>query len=450
LSRKKTKSTKHGGTLTDKAGKQLPLAMQYDYTNFYFGSGDDAFAMLEPFDEWYKDSKPAGYYLYGLPMQAAPSTRVDVRNTKTGEVHSDLLNFASYNYLGLSYRPEVKEAVAEAAQLYGNGASGSPVLSGSLEIHHELADRLAAFKGKEAVLLFPTGYSVNVGVVAGLMRSGDLIVADQYAHASLVDGMILSKATSRFFRHNKVDDLERKLKRYDGKKLVLIEGVYSMDGDVAIVPDIVEVCKRYDARILIDEAHSTFIYGENGRGVAEHFGYEDEIDIHVGTFSKSLGGQGGFVAGSQKLINYLRGFSRSRFFSCGLSPVVSAGILKALDLFEAEPELRSKLWENVDFMQNKLREAGVSVGDSECQVIPIMVQDDARIFEMGEALMYEGVYLNPVKYPAVPKHKSRFRMSISADHSREELEEGVRTITRVLQRYDICPTTRDTITSTTV
>lgn len=450
MSRKKTKSTKHGGTLTDKTDKQLPLAMQYDYTNFYFGSGDDAFAMLEPFDEWYKDSKPAGYYLYGMPMQAAPSTRVAVRNTKTGEVHSDLLNFASYNYLGLSYRPEVKEAVAEAARLYGNGASGSPVLSGSLEIHHELADRLAAFKGKEAVLLFPTGYSVNVGVVAGLMRSGDLIVADQYAHASLVDGMILSKATSRFFRHNKVDDLERKLKRYDGKKLVLIEGVYSMDGDVAIVPDIVEVCKRYDARILIDEAHSTFIYGENGRGVAEHFGYEDEIDIHVGTFSKSLGGQGGFVAGSQKLINYLRGFSRSRFFSCGLSPVVSAGILKALDLFEAEPELRSRLWENVDFMQNKLREAGVSVGDSECQVIPIMIQDDARIFEMGEALMYEGVYLNPVKYPAVPKHKSRFRMSISADHSREELEEGVNTITRVLQRYGICPTTRDTITSTTV
>jgi 8-amino-7-oxononanoate synthase len=449
LSREKSESTKHDGMFADKAGKQLPLAMQYDYTNFYFGAGDDAFAMLDPFDEWYKDSKPAGYYLYGMPMQGAPATRVDVRDTKTDKVHSNLLNFASYNYLGLSYRPEVKEAIIEAAQRYGNGASGSPVLSGSLEVHHELADRLAAFKGKEAVLLFPTGYSVNVGVVAGLMRSGDLIVADQYAHASLVDGMILSKATSRFFRHNKVDDLERKLKRYDGKKLVLIEGVYSMDGDVAMVPDIVEVCQRYDARILIDEAHSTFIYGENGRGVAEHFGYEDEIDIHVGTFSKSLGGQGGFVAGSQKLINYLRGFSRSRFFSCGLSPVVSAGILKALDLFEAEPELRTKLWENVDFMQNKLREAGVSVGDSECQVIPIMVQDDARIFEIGEALLYEGVYLNPVKYPAVPKHKSRFRMSVSAAHSREELEEGVNTITRVLQRYDICPKTKDIITSTT-
>ncbi len=438
-----------GGMFSDKSGNQLPLAMQYDYTNFYFGAGDDAFAMLEPFDEWWKDSKPSGYYLYGLPMQGAPTTRVDIRNTKTNEIHTDLLNFASYNYLGLSYRPEVKEAVIEAVGRYGNGASGSPILSGSLEIHHELSDRLAEFKGKEAVLLFPTGYSVNVGVIAGLMRSGDLIVADQYAHASLVDGMILSKANSRFFRHNKVDDLERKLKRYEGKKLVLIEGVYSMDGDVAVVPDIVEVCQRYGARILIDEAHSTFIYGKNGRGVAEHFGYDDEIDMHVGTFSKSLGGQGGFVAGSQKLINYLRGFSRSRTFSCGLSPVVAAGILKALEIFLDEPELRTKLWHNVDYMQKRLRDAGVSVGDSESQVIPLMVRDDARIFEIGEALMGEGIYLNPIKYPAVPKHRSRFRMSISAAHSREELEEGARIITSVLQRYGICPETEGTITSTT-
>ena len=449
MGEEKAKKSGQGGMFNDRSGKPLPLAMQYDYTNFYFGAGDDAFAMLDPFDEWWKDSKPSGYYLYGLPMQGAPTTRVDIRDTRTDEIHTDLLNFASYNYLGLSYRPEVKEAVIEAVNRYGNGASGSPILSGSLEVHHELADRLAEFKGKEAVLLFPTGYSVNVGVIAGLMRSGDLIVADQYAHASLVDGMILSKANSRFFRHNKVDDLERKLKRYEGKKLVLIEGVYSMDGDTAVVPDIVEVCQRYGARILIDEAHSTFIYGENGRGVAEHYGCDDEIDMHIGTFSKSLGGQGGFVAGSQKLINYLRGFSRSRTFSCGLSPVVTAGILKALEIFLEEPELRTKLWDNVHFMQKRLRDAGVSVGDSESQVIPLMVRDDARIFEIGEALMREGIYLNPVKYPAVPKHRSRFRMSISAAHSHEELDEGARIITSVLTRYGICPTTEGTITSTT-
>ncbi len=423
--------------------------MQYDYTNFYFGSGDDAFAMLEPFSEWWAEVEPAGYYLYSLPMQGAPTSRIDLRNTKTGEIHRDLINFASYNYLGLSYRPEVKEAVIEATHKYGNGASGSPVLSGSMEIHYELGDRLAAFKGKEAALIFPTGYSANVGVIAGLMRSGDLIVADQYAHASVVDGMILSKANSRFFRHNKVEDLERKLKRFDGKKLVIVEGVYSMDGDIARLPEILEVSKQYGARVLIDEAHSTFIYGETGRGVAEHFGLDDEVDIHIGTFSKSLGGQGGFVVGSQALIDYLRGFSRSRLFSCGLSPVVAAGILKALDLFEAEPELRQRLWSNVEYMHRLLNQAGVPVGDSESQVVPILVRDDARALEIGEVLMHEGVYLNPIKYPAVPKHKSRFRMSISAAHSREDLEQGARIIARVLERYGICPQASDAITSTT-
>jgi 8-amino-7-oxononanoate synthase len=435
------------GMFADKAGKPLPLAMQYDYTNFYFGSGNDPFDMLGPFDEWWKDAEPAGYYLYGLPMQGEPGTRVDIRNTKTGKIHKNLLNFASYNYLGLSYRPEVKEAVVKAVEIYGNGASGSPILSGSMEVHVELSEQLARFKNKEAVLLFPTGYSVNVGVIAGLMRSGDLIVADQYAHASLVDGMILSKATSRFFRHNKVEDLERKLKKFTGKKLVLVEGVYSMDGDVAVLPDIVDVCKRYGARILIDEAHSTFIYGQNGRGVAEHFGLEDEIDLHVGTFSKSLGGQGGFLAGSQQLINYLRGFSRSRFFSCGLSPVVTAGILKALEIFEEEPQLREGLWSNVEYMQKLLREAGVPIGQSESQVIPILIQDDARIFEIGEELLRQGIYLNPVQYPAVPKHKSRFRMSISSTHSRQELSEGAKIISKVLERYGICPSKPDIITS---
>ena len=430
-------------------GGRVPSAMQYDYTNFYFGSGDDAFAMLEPFAEWWADSHPAGYYLYGLPMQGAPKTRVDIRDTKTGQIRHDLLNFASYNYLGLSYRPEVKEAVIEATHLYGNGASGSPVLSGSMEVHYQLAERLAAFKGKEAVLIFPTGYSANVGVIAGLMRPGDLIIADQYAHASVVDGMILSKANSRFFRHNKVEDLERKLKRFNGKKLVIVEGVYSMDGDIAVLPGILEVSKRHGARVLIDEAHSTFIYGETGRGVAEHFGLDDEVDIHIGTFSKSLGGQGGFVAGSQALIDYLRGFARSRFFSCGISPVVTAGILKALEIFEAEPELRQRLWANVEHMHRLLNKGGVPVGNSESQVIPILVNDDARVFEIGEALMHAGLYINPVQYPAVPKHKSRFRMSISAAHSREELEQGARIITRVLERYGICPQTSDTITSTT-
>lgn len=418
---------------------RIPAALEYDYTNFYFGAGDDAFALLEPFDDWYSQVRPEGYYLYELPLHTQPGTRVDVEDTKTGDLRRGLVNFASYNYLGLSYRDEVKAAIKEAADIYGGGSSGSPILSGTTHLHRQFKDEIAAFKGQEDALIFPTGYSANVGTIAGLMRSGDLIVADQFAHASIVDGMILSKAKSRFFRHNRADDLDRKLSGFDGKKLVIVEGVYSMDGDVPPLAEIIEVCRKHGARIMIDEAHSAFVFGETGKGVAEDQGLDDEIDIHLGTFSKSLGGQGGYIAGSTQLINYLRGFSRSRFFSCALSPVVVAGLRKALELASKEPELRTKLWDNVAYMQKLLGDAEIPMGDSMSHVIPIMVRDDARIFAMGEELFREGVFINPVKYPAVGKHKSRFRMSISAAHSREELEEGAAIIQRVLQRYDVCP-----------
>ena len=416
-----------------------PGAMDYDYTNFYFGAGDDAFALLQPFDDWWREARSSGYYLYELPIHSRPGTRIDVEDTKTGELRKGLVNFASYNYLGLSYRPEVIQAIKDAADHYGGGSSGSPILSGTTEIHQKLAQEVAAFKGKEAAMIFPSGYSANVGTIGGLMRSGDLIVADQYAHASVVDGMILSKAKSRFFRHNRVDDLERKIKGFNGKKLVIVEGVYSMDGDVPSLGDILEVCRRHGARLMIDEAHSAFVYGETGKGVVEDQGFDAEVDIHLGTFSKSLGGQGGYTAGTAQLINYLRGFSRSRFFSCALSPVVVAGVRKALELATNEPELRQKLWENVAYMQKLLADAQIPIGDSTSQVIPIMVRDDARIFQIGEEIFREGVFINPVQYPAVGKHKSRFRMSISAAHSKEELEEGAAVIIRVLRRHGICP-----------
>lgn len=424
---------------TESLEQTKPGALEYDYTNFYFGAGEDAFALLKPFDDWWKEVKPAGYYLYELPLHTAPGTRVDVKDTKTGDIRRGLVNFASYNYLGLSYRPEVKEAIKEAADIYGGGSSGSPILSGTTDLHRRFSEEVADFKGKEAALIFPTGYSANVGTIAGLMRSGDLIVADQYAHASIVDGMILSKAKSRFFRHNRPDDLDRKLDGFEGKKLVIIEGVYSMDGDLPPLGEIVEVCRKHGARLMIDEAHSAFLFGESGKGVVEHLGFDDEVDIHLGTFSKSLGGQGGYIAGSEALINYLRGFSRSRFFSCALSPVVVAGLRKALELARNEPELRDRLWENVAYMRRLLADAEVPTGDSSSQVIPIMVRDDARIFAMGEEIFREGVFINPVKYPAVGKHKSRFRMSVSAAHSKEELEEGAEKIVKILRRYEICP-----------
>src|SRR5512135_3402338 len=293
--------------VAQKTAEEKPEFSEYDYSNFYYGAGEDPINLLRPYADWYREARPNGYYLYQEALGSAPTTHVRVRNGKTGR-WMDLLNMASYNYLGISYRPEVKKAAAEAVEKYGLGASGSPILSGTFDIHEEFAAELARFKDKEACIIFPTGYSANVGFICALMLSGDTI----------------------FFRHNNALDLERKISKEKGKKLVVVEGVYSMDGDMCALPEVLEVAKRHGARMLIDEAHSTFLFGPNGRGVAEHFGLDKEVDFHLGTFSKSLGGQGGFVAGSRELIDYVVAFGRSRFFSCNLSPVLTAGLLAAL------------------------------------------------------------------------------------------------------------------------
>lgn len=416
-------------------GKSSTFA-EYDYSNFYYGAGDDPLNLLGPFNEWYREALPNGYYLYSEPLQTAPESRVRVRNRKTGRIQ-DLINLASYNYLGISYRPEVKQAAIDATNLYGLGASGSPMLSGTLQVHLDLAREMAEFKDKEAAILFPTGYSANVGFIAALMRSGDYIILDQYSHASIVDGAILAKSNTLWFRHNNPLDLERKLQKAKGKKLVVVEGVYSMDGDVCVLPEIVEVAKRHGARILIDEAHSTFLFGPNGRGVAEHFGLDNEIDFHLGTFSKSLGGQGGFVCGSRDLIDYVNAFGRSRFFSCNLAPPVAAGLLAGLRIAQAEPQLRTRLWSNVAYLRRRFSEEGVDIGKSTSQVMPVMVNNDARVFAVAEKIQDRGLFLQPVTYPAVPKHKSRLRVSVSAAHSEEDLETAVHVIAGVLREEGI-------------
>jgi len=411
---------------------------EYDYSNFYYGAGDDPLNLLTPFRDWYQEALPNGYYLYSEPLATAPTTRVRVQNRKTGQVQ-DLLNLASYNYLGISYRPEVKQAAIEATERYGLGASGSPILSGTMDVHVELAKAVASFKAKEAAILFPTGYSANVGFISSIMRAGDNILLDQYSHASIVDGAILAKSRTIFFRHNNPMDLERKLLKCSGKKLVVVEGVYSMDGDVCQLPDIVEVCKRHGARILIDEAHSTFLFGPNGRGVAEHFGLDKDVDFHLGTFSKSLGGQGGFVCGSKDLIDYVNAFGRSRFFSCNLAPPIAAGLLAGVKIVESEPELRAKLWSNVAFLRRRFAEEGIDIGKSASQVMPVLINNDAKVFSVAERIQDRGLYLQPVTYPAVPKHKSRLRISVSAAHSEEQLEVAVGVIGSTLREAGIIP-----------
>ncbi|MBN2370768.1 MAG: aminotransferase class I/II-fold pyridoxal phosphate-dependent enzyme [Vicinamibacteria bacterium] len=417
--------------------KSKSVFTDFDYTRFYHYSAEDLAAVLHPFGEWLKEARPAGYYLHGQALASAPTPRVKVRDGKTGQIR-ELLNLSSYNYLGVSYRPEVKRAAIEAIEKYGLGASGSPILSGTFDLHIELAEALADYKKTPAAILFPTGYSANVGFISAIMRSGDNIVLDQFAHASIVDGAILSKAKTLFFRHNNPLDLERKLANLSGKKLVIVEGVYSMDGDMCALPEIVEVCKRHGARILIDEAHSMFLFGPNGRGVVEHFGLEKEVDFHLGTFSKTLGGQGGYVCGSQELIDYVSGFGRARFFSCSLAPVLAAGLLAGIRIVEQEPQLRAKLWSNVAYLRRRFTEEGVDIGHSCSQVIPVMINDDVRVFPIGEKLQERGLFLQPVVHPAVTRHKSRLRIFVSASLSEQDLAEAVDTIADVLRQEGVC------------
>ncbi|MCW5920767.1 MAG: aminotransferase class I/II-fold pyridoxal phosphate-dependent enzyme [Saprospiraceae bacterium] len=421
---------------TETAIRKFHPFTNYDFSNFYFGSGDDVCEAIRSFNQWWDEAFPGGYHIYREPFTSAPGTHISIRSNQ-GKHLEGLLNFSSYNYLGMSNAPVVTAAAVAAINKYGLGASGGPNLSGMYDIHRELEASLAAFKKKEACTTFNSGYAANLGIISGIMRSGDTIFLDQYSHASIVDGAILSKAKTVFFRHNNAADLERKLAGTTGRKLVIVEGVYSMDGDFCNLPEIVEVSKKHGARIMIDEAHSAFVVGENGRGVVEHFGLEDAVDFHMGTFSKALGGLGGYACGDREFVLYLEAYARSRFFSCTLPPSVSAGVLAALNHIEANPEIRLQLWHNVEYLQKRLKEVGVDTGQSTSQVIPIMVYEDAKVFGIAKRLREEGIFLQPVNYPAVSKGKARLRLSVSASHTLAQLEYAAQTIANILQEAGI-------------
>ena len=422
--------------LPETAVRQFHPFTNYDFSNFYFGAGDDVYETIRTFNRWWDEAFRGGYHIYREPFTSAPATRISIRSN-LGVQMEWLLNLSSYNYLGMAASPVVTEAAAAALRKYGLGASGGPNLSGMYDIHRELETSVAAFKKKEACTTFNSGYAANLGIISGIMRSGDTIFLDQYSHASIIDGAILSKAKTVFFRHNNAADLDRKLDGVAGRKLVIVEGVYSMDGDFCNLPEIVKVSKKHGARIMIDEAHSSFVVGENGRGVVEHFGLEDAVDFHMGTFSKALGGIGGYACGDREFILYLEAYARSRFFSCTLPPAVSAGVLAALRHIEANPEIRLQLRHNTAYLQKRLKEEGVDIGHSTSQVMPVMVYDDAKVFGIAQRLREEGIFLQPVTYPAVSKGKARFRLSVSAAHTIDQLEYAAQTIAGVLKEEGI-------------
>jgi 8-amino-7-oxononanoate synthase len=345
----------------------------------------------------------------------------------------ELVMLGSNNYLGLTNHPEVKEAASLALALYGTGCAGSRLLNGTLDIHVQLEERLAEFLQREAALTFSTGFQVNLGVLSCLLERSDIALLDALDHACIIDGCRLGFGRTHKFRHNDMDDLEKKLAHApaDKGKLIVVDGVFSMEGDLAPLTRLAELKRRYGARLMVDDAHGLGVFGEHGRGTPEHFGVEDEVDLLMGTFSKSLAAVGGFVAADRYVIDWVRHMARSEIFSAAPPPASVAAAMKALEIVEREPERRKHLWENTEYMQRELTRLGFDTGESASPVIPIVIGGDMDAFAVALELEREGVFVNPVVTPAVPPGRSMIRTSYMATHTREHLDRALEAFERV-------------------
>jgi 8-amino-7-oxononanoate synthase len=377
----------------------------------------DIFQKCADSAEYYARIRDAGIY----PYYRAISSGQDPVVTHLGK---ELIMLGSNNYLGLTNHPEVKEAAAVALAVFGTGCAGSRLLNGTLDIHLELENRLAKFLGQEDVLTFSTGFQVNLGVLSCLLRRSDIALLDGLNHASIIDGCRLGFGKTYKYPHNDMADLEKKLASASDEKgiLIVVDGVFSMEGDTAKLPEIVELKNRYGARLMVDDAHGLGVFGDRGRGTPEHFGLEDEVDLLMGTFSKSLATVGGLIAGRADVIDFIRHEARSAIFSAALPPPSVAAAIKALEIIEREPQRRKNLWENARFMKREFETLGFDTGQSESPVIPLVVGEDIAAFVMTMKLQERGVFANPVISPAVPKGRSMMRTSYMATHTMEQLE----------------------------
>jgi 8-amino-7-oxononanoate synthase len=357
-----------------------------------------------------------GYYPYFRVISSEQDTEVICDGKK-------MLMMGSNSYLGLTTHPRVKEASIKATEKYGSGCAGSRFLNGTLDIHIELESELAKLVGKEAALAYPTGYQANVGCISAMVNKNEYIVTDKYDHASIIDGCLLSEGTMLRYNHNDMKSLEQVLQKIHGKKsLIVVDGVFSMEGDIAKLPEIVLLAKKYDAGLMVDEAHSLGVLGATGAGAVEHFGLNAETDLIMGTFSKSLASVGGFIAANETLIHYLKHKSRALIFSASLPPASTASVLEALKIMKEEPERMEKLWDNTHYMLSEFKAMGYNTGDSCTPVIPLHVGQMMTAFQMWKRLDEEGVFINPVVPPAVPPNSCLIRCSFMATHTRAQLD----------------------------
>jgi len=372
-----------------------------------------------------KELMSYGLYPYFRVIESAQDPEVTMNGKK-------MIMVGSNNYLGLTNHPKVKEAAIEAVKKYGSGCAGSRFLNGTLDIHVELETKLARFMRKDAALVFSTGFQVNLGVISALIGKDDVVIIDKMDHASIIDGCRLSYGEIKKFRHNDMSDLKRVLeKNRDKGKLIVVDGVFSMEGDIAKLPDIVELAKKYDARLMVDDAHGIGVLGKTGRGTAEHFGLENEVDLIMGTYSKSLASIGGFISGASDIVHYIKHFARALIFSASPPPASIAAVRAAVDIIENEPERRERLWKNTNIMLQGLKALGFDTGASETPIIPVMVGENETAFKMAIMLQEEGVFANVAVSPAVPNGKALIRTSYMATHTDEHLDIVLRAFEKV-------------------
>jgi 8-amino-7-oxononanoate synthase len=364
-----------------------------------------------------REAQAAGFYPFFIPIESSDGAEVLVR----GEPK---IMMGSNNYLGLTHHPKVIAAADAALKKYGTGCTGSRFLNGTLDLHEQLEDRLAHFLGKEAALVFSTGYQTNLGVVSSLVHKGDYLFLDKLNHASLVDSARLAYGTVCRYHHNDMRALAQQLAQAptNAGKLIVTDGVFSMDGDIVNLPDMVTLAENYNADILVDDAHAIGVLGEQGGGTAQHFGLEDKVSLIVATFSKSLASIGGVVAGAEPVIHYLKHHARALIYSASMPPASVATVLAAIDVIEAEPKRREALWRNTRRMQDGLKSLGYDIGESETPVIPVLIGDLAEMIMLWKRMFDSGIFTNPVIPPAVPEHSCRLRISMMATHTDEQID----------------------------
>ncbi|MFC1785041.1 aminotransferase class I/II-fold pyridoxal phosphate-dependent enzyme [Candidatus Neomarinimicrobiota bacterium] len=382
----------------------------------YFGRVPDVFTKMYQFTRA-KTARALGYYPYFPNIEKSDATEVFIDGKKK-------IMLGSNNYLGLTTHPKVIEAGVKALRTYGSGLTGSRFLNGNITLHNELEVKLAKFVNMDNALVFSSGFGVNLGVIAAVVGRNDYVFTDAYNHASIVDGIRFSGAIKRKFKHNDMKDLAYHLASADPNRarFIVTDGVFSMEGDIAKLKEIAALAKKHHVRVMVDDAHSLGVLGPKGNGTAAHFGVTDSVDLIMGTFSKSLGSLGGFIAGEEAIIDYLKHHTRTMIFTASLPPSNVASVLAALEIIKKEPERRERLMENTEYMHGNLKAMGYNVGESTTPIIPIIIGKDIKTFYMWKDLLAAGVYTNPIVSPATPIGRSLLRTSYMATHTREQLD----------------------------